>query len=73
MSVALPAPVQGHTGASNGFDGDALSGWVADDFLGNDNRGDFWEEKVTRSWLHLKINATRWRRVPISPPGTTAA
>jgi hypothetical protein len=52
VSIALPAPVQGHTGASNGFDGDALSGWLADDFLGNDNWGEFWEEKPARSWLH---------------------
>lgn len=62
------APVQGHTGASSGFDGDALSGWVADDFLGNDNRGTSGRRKATRSWLHLKINAAR---VAADPDFTT--
>lgn len=67
VSIALPAPVQGHTGASNGFDGDALSGWLAKN-LGNDSWGEFWEEKGTRSWLDLKINADK---VAADPDFTT--
>jgi hypothetical protein len=67
VSIALPAPVQGHTGASNGFDGDALSGWLADDFLGNDNWGEFWEEKAARSWLHPQDQ----RRQVAADPGFT--
>jgi hypothetical protein len=66
MSIALQAPVQGHTGASSGFPGDALSDWVADDFLGNDNRGEFWRTRRRDPGCTLKINADKVAADPVT-------